>query len=88
MALTKGVKPDAIMLKTLLSTVVQHGDESSAHRFYGNAKRRAEIFGSGSLAPIAIAAAKKGKLDFARSIVEDGHQQMGIEFGISFLGCE
>ncbi|CAK8997705.1 unnamed protein product [Durusdinium trenchii] len=81
-ALTKGVKPDAAMLQTLLTTVVHHGDEVAASRWYHTAKKRSVQLSSSSVGSVAIAAARKGQLEFARSIVEDGYQQMGLEFDL------
>jgi len=84
-ALAKGIQPDSTMLKTLLTTVVQNGDEVAASRWYNTAKakQRLSVLTSNSAAAIAIAAARKGKLDFARSIVEDGHQRIGLNFSIN-----
>ena len=86
-ALAKGVKPDSAMLKTLLTTapwifsmpcwaqVVWNGNEVSAFGWYNKAKQRSVLLTNASVTSIAMAAARKGKLDFARLLVEDGHQQ-------------
>ena len=58
-----------------LAQVVQNGNEVSASRWYNTAKQRSLLLTNASVTSIAMAAARKGKLDFARLLVEDGHQQ-------------
>ncbi|CAL1129491.1 unnamed protein product [Cladocopium goreaui] len=81
-ALTKGIQPDSAMLTLLLTMLLQNGDEVAASRWYSAAKQRSVRLTNSSLAGIAIAAARKGKLDFSKSIVEDGHK-MGLNFSVA-----
>ena len=69
------------MLKTLLTTVVYNGDVIAASRWYGTAKQRSVQLDNSSVSSIALAVARKGQSEFARSLIEDEHQS-GMNFSI------